>query len=57
MSVRIEAEIDDEGNVSISYEGEVYLICTLARRIQIDADNMLMDATADDEETNPGFTQ
>ena len=64
MTARIEADIDEEGNVSVAYEGQIYLLCALARRIQIDADNMLMDATedTDDDEDdssnfNPGFTQ
>jgi hypothetical protein len=63
MTARIEADIDDEGNVSVAYEGQIYLLCALARRIQIDADNMLMEATEDidddegeDDNFKVGFT-
>jgi hypothetical protein len=59
MTARIEAVIDDEGIIEVSYEGAVYLLCVLARRIQLDADDMLMAASDDDEDDNfqPGFTQ
>ena len=64
MTASIQALIDEDGNVSVTYEGQIYLLCALARRIQIDADNMLIDATEDPDDDegefdnfNPGFTQ
>jgi hypothetical protein len=61
MSVEIIAVMDDEGTVSISYSGEVYLLLALARRIMLDADDMLLTATEDDDDDDEpikvGFTQ